>query len=120
MPITSIIDRLVDLLIERRLPRFCPLERSYPHPDIFVNTKLFDEKVIDSSMNPVFVRLDENLKEARKTARSSTSRVYDHKLFLSLRFHSDGVKEVLLGIRAQRWDHRVVRISGTVTPIVSN
>jgi len=32
----------------------------------FVNTKLFDEKVINSSMNPIFVQLDEDLTEVRE------------------------------------------------------
>ncbi|KIM64714.1 hypothetical protein SCLCIDRAFT_1212773 [Scleroderma citrinum Foug A] len=46
----------------------------------FVNTKLFDEKVIDSSMNPFFVRLDDDLTEFASPP--------------------DEVKEVLLGMRA--------------------
>ena len=32
----------------------------------FVNTKLFDEKVIDSSMSSFFVRLDDDLTEVRE------------------------------------------------------
>ena len=34
----------------------------------FINTKLFDEKAIDSSMNPIFVRLDEDLTEVREAS----------------------------------------------------
>lgn len=63
---------------------------------LFINTKLFDEKAIDSSMNPIFVRLDEDLTEVREASLPVSMVIIVPKSASP----PDEVKDVLLGMRA--------------------